>query len=247
MGLSIVELGMRIEDEFRITIPDEVYGDLKTVGDLHRWVFEQTAAEAVSTDGFCLHPAAFVRIRRALVNVMGVPRGSMRLQTPLSQVIPVTGRIERWMALQRAAGVRFPELRFRKSLARLRATTFLVVLAGLLCWLPFVADPTIAAILAVAPATMVAGMIFLVINDHYFAAFQNQFPEDVQTVADLTVHIANTQRNTLLFSLKQVELNDSERSEVIWQKVKHIVSDVLDRPEADIIPSARFIEDLGAD
>ena len=40
MGLDLVELEMAIEDEFGIAIPDERFGDCRTVGDLSRIVHE---------------------------------------------------------------------------------------------------------------------------------------------------------------------------------------------------------------
>jgi acyl carrier protein len=41
-SLDIVELVMEFEDEFKITIPDEDYEKIKTVGDAVRYIQEKT-------------------------------------------------------------------------------------------------------------------------------------------------------------------------------------------------------------
>ena len=43
-SLDLVELVMKLEDEFKITIPDDVAGQMKTVGDVVRFLIATPAA-----------------------------------------------------------------------------------------------------------------------------------------------------------------------------------------------------------
>ena len=63
MGLDAVELVMRTEDEFSITLSDEEAAAAVTVGDLYRTVL----AKLDVTPG-CLTSKAFYNTRRAIVD-----------------------------------------------------------------------------------------------------------------------------------------------------------------------------------
>ena len=76
MGLDAVEIVMRTEDEFSISISDDEAGAAATVGDLYRVVL----AKLDVTPG-CLTSKAFYTTRRALVGSLGVPRRSIRPST----------------------------------------------------------------------------------------------------------------------------------------------------------------------
>lgn len=91
MELDGVELILRIEDEFSISISDEEAGAARTVGDLCTLV---TGKLDGSTS--CAASKAFYRTRRAIVDTLELPRRSVRPSTWLEPLLPQPTRIKRW-------------------------------------------------------------------------------------------------------------------------------------------------------
>lgn len=68
MGLELVHVKMEIEDGFGVTIPDDSYADMTTVGRLCDWLIAETGkrSERLSRD------EAFDRVRRVVCEVSGL-------------------------------------------------------------------------------------------------------------------------------------------------------------------------------
>ena len=84
MGLETVEILMEIEDEFDISIPDELASNSLTVGDTHRVVVDMLVAKgAVRSPG--LEADAWQRLVKIVTEHMRMNPGSVR---PESRWIP---------------------------------------------------------------------------------------------------------------------------------------------------------------
>lgn len=87
MGLEIVELGIRVEEEFGVTIEDADYERLKTVQDLQRYV--EWKLGAIASNGWPTYDTAlvraFCRLRREIVRQTGIPRTRLRPSTRLAE------------------------------------------------------------------------------------------------------------------------------------------------------------------
>ncbi len=86
MGLDGVELVMEFEDEFGVTIEDEVAGSLQTIGDVARYVTWQMRSKWPRVS--CPTAKSFYEIRRLLLEKLPVRRRDIRPSTRLNDLIP---------------------------------------------------------------------------------------------------------------------------------------------------------------
>ncbi|HEX8915209.1 MAG TPA: hypothetical protein VF796_22850 [Humisphaera sp.] len=110
-----IELVMKIEDEFRLTISDEDAERLQTVGETVDYLLAR--ARYAVRDGIpvCHSARAFYTLRRGLVTTFGAARGSVRPETPLGRLLPGEGVPRRaWNRVAVAAGMRPEPFRFSK-------------------------------------------------------------------------------------------------------------------------------------
>ena len=90
MGLDGVELVMEFEDEFDVTIEDEVAGSLQTIGDVARYVTWQRRSKWPKVP--CPTTKSFYEIRRLLCEKLPVKRREIRPSTKLDDLIPRRSR-----------------------------------------------------------------------------------------------------------------------------------------------------------
>jgi acyl carrier protein len=109
MGLDTVELVMKVEEAFGLTIPDQDAEKIQTVGDLYHYVQAELGGPPMATPG-CLSAAAFYRLRRQLMGRFRVERRRIRPGSALDDLVPKARRREAWRQLGEAVGWRLPEL-----------------------------------------------------------------------------------------------------------------------------------------
>lgn len=102
MGLDTVELVMAIEERFDIEIPDKEASEMRTVGDMQRFILSTLN---VSDEKTCMTQQAFHLIRRTAMSAFGVSRGTLRPDTLLDSFIPKEHRFEDWVRFQSSLGV----------------------------------------------------------------------------------------------------------------------------------------------
>ncbi len=100
MGLDLVELAMRVESEFRLTMTDAEAGPLCTAGDIHRFVCQRVGCRPAR----CLSQRAFQAVRRVLM-AQGMARQDITLERNLDP------RALDWKALERDLGQRLTPMR----------------------------------------------------------------------------------------------------------------------------------------
>src|ERR1019366_5759458 len=131
MGLDAVEIVMRTEDEFSITISDDEAAAAATVGALYRIVLGKLDV----TPG-CLTSKAFYMTRRALVDALGIPRRAIRPSTKLSPLLPDETRRKQWEQIHHDLGLAMPGLRIPGELKQgiyMRAFFLASALASVAC------------------------------------------------------------------------------------------------------------------
>lgn len=104
MGLELVELAMSFEDAFGCELPDEAARQLRTLGDVHRYLLPR--AEAVSTGKRCAAQMAFHRLRCALEGV--VPRSAFHPDAPLARLRTPDAWAADWRGLSARAVLHLP-------------------------------------------------------------------------------------------------------------------------------------------
>src|SRR4051812_19825856 len=91
VGLDFVELVMTIEDEFDLRIPDELATGLTTVGKTVAWVLTELRKRPFKPSP-CASSRCFYQLREALVTRLGALRRSVRLETPIEQLVDLNQR-----------------------------------------------------------------------------------------------------------------------------------------------------------
>jgi acyl carrier protein len=91
MGLDGVEIVIKVEDAFSITIEDDEAGKIATPGQLIDLVLSKVGR---TVDEACLTKLAFHRVRAALMRRMGVSRNKIRPDILLGSLFPRSTRRE---------------------------------------------------------------------------------------------------------------------------------------------------------
>jgi hypothetical protein len=101
MGLETVELVIRFEEAFGITISDEVATCMTTPRAVTDYIATQVATAERSA---CLSQQAFYFLRRGFSNHLHLPRAQFRSDAPLQALIPKENRKNLWRQLQTEMG-----------------------------------------------------------------------------------------------------------------------------------------------
>ena len=97
MGLETVELVIRFEEAFGITISDEAASRLTTPREATDFIATQVA---VADGNACLSQQAFYFLRRGFSNSLQLPRSAFRSDVAMQRLIPKQNRIHVWGQLQ---------------------------------------------------------------------------------------------------------------------------------------------------
>jgi acyl carrier protein len=239
MGLDSVELVMRTEDEFSITISDDEAAAARTVGDLYRAVL----AKLDVTPG-CLTSKAFYKTRRALVDALGIPRRSIRPSTRLSPLLPHETRRKQWELIRNSIGLSVPGLRIHGDLKQdiyKRTFFFGSLLAILVCiiglslgWRGLIVFP-LACVLWIALA--IASMP--IVQRLSSARLATELPAD--TAGELAQIVLSLNQDQFEPALTTAELTNED----VWRRLVDIICDQLQVDRDEVVPNARFVDDLG--
>lgn len=109
MGLDTVELVMKVEETFDLTIPDEEAEKILTLGDLYRFVLDRLEQPADGPSR-CLSAQTFYRLRRHLMGGFRVERRRIRPASELAELFPEASRRADWSRLGASMGWELPPL-----------------------------------------------------------------------------------------------------------------------------------------
>jgi hypothetical protein len=101
MGLEAVEIVLEWEDVFGIAIPDAAAAVMVTPRHAIDWIAGRLDARPSST---CRTRRAFHRIRAALRDELGIPRGAIRPAARMDDLLPEGVAAERWAAVRERIG-----------------------------------------------------------------------------------------------------------------------------------------------
>jgi acyl carrier protein len=244
VGLDSVEIAMKTEDEFSITLTDDEAGTVRTVDDLYKLVLSK-----LDLTPSCLSSKAFYRTRQALTACIQVPRRSIRPSSDLESLLPESTRRQKWQEIAKCIDLEVPRLqyparwrqRFFRFGALISALTVLAsstlasrgfpnVLSGLALWVPAFAAWVI---------------LFALINSvlqRYATRLQTELP--CQTAGDLSRLVLTS--NYEHFSPTATQ-NTTTSKEYVWKQLVDIICDQLQIAPEEVEPRAKFVEDLGVD
>jgi hypothetical protein len=243
MGLDSVEIVLRIEETFGVDLPDDAISSIRTVGELYTLLLSKL-------DGgyACLSSRAFYRVRRAMMEVLGVKRQLIRPSTELEHILPRNSRIPDWKRIQKQSGLRFPALMHPRWF-HWTAFGICISIYLLFCLVtaPILFEPiapvsalrAIAFPWAVAVACIPFGMLLL-----RFATPFLDYELPVATAGELA-------RRVLSQNYAQVSRDalKAERPDIneVWRILQDIFVDQLQIDREKVVPEANILYDLGCE
>ncbi|HWT65041.1 MAG TPA: hypothetical protein VN151_02920 [Terracidiphilus sp.] len=242
MGLDAVEIVLRTEDEFSIVLEDEETAATRTV----REFYELVLSKLDTTPG-CASSQAFYRTRRALIECLGISRRSVRPGTRLEAILPVERRSSIWEQIESAATLTLPRLQYtttwkgRFLWAGLFTASAMVIL-GVFAAIWFGAGIT-GSVVSFGVCAVLWVVIFGVTDAALLkrASFlRTELP--CSTVGDLSLMVLTL--NQPRFDAA-AEKHQKLTREDVWLRVVHIIADQQGLDPDEIVPDARFVEDLG--
>lgn len=235
MGLDGVELVMECEDEFGISIPDAEASHVRTVADLHGVIMRLRGERRREPVRGCRSAAVFYRARRALVG-RGVARERVRPGVTLRELMPRRRDVRRrYESLRSVLAGAMPRAE-RSPIGQAGMESALAVLACVAgasaAWAWTAVGPWAGAGVGAASAVaMLAAWGWL---DSWVCT---RVPVLDATVGELV------RDQVAAVSGWGAELEAAE----VFARLRAIVSEQLGVPIADVVPGARFVEDLRMD
>ena len=232
MGLDLVELVMEVEDTFAISIPDEVSTKLDTVGKLYDYIL---ASRFDGKEKGCLSNITFYKLRHALMSVLRIARGDVRLSSALNALIP-SHRRQTWAELQRSLGLRLPEL-MRPLWVTVLATA-LGVIATIVAFVILVARSgfPIAVVSILFVAVLVRAILYQATKP-----LAREFWPEFATVGGLTKAVLRRNYGAISDEAQRANADD------VWETLRAVIVDQLGVRPDDVTKEANFVTDLRAD
>jgi acyl carrier protein len=220
MGLDTVELVLATEEEFQIIITNDEAEKLTTTDKLTDLVYSKLRH---TNDKVCPSMRGFYTVRKAIINILGVPRNKIELSTKLESILHKNKRKSKWgkllTTISNEQSVHAPLERPRW----LKNTILIVVVSALLLFLFKIEFFMLSLIFA--------GLIWIVLL-FITLPLKNELPANFREVKDLIAIVASLDN-------KKWDRDD------VYQSVLKLVCFQTGLKEADIQPDSHFIDDLG--
>jgi acyl carrier protein len=222
LGIDFFEIVLEVEDKFGITIRDAEAQNVRTVGDLLTVINSRMAGAATA----CPSLTAFLQVRRVTRDFLSQSTLRLRPTTSIASIIPVRRRREFWRAFGKLSGSTPPALR-RPGPLRILLTAVASIALVLGFGTAFI-DP------AILPLGVISALGFIL------ALYLLTSPMCVEPPAKLTTFGDLSRR---LVGLTTATRPIASADEVL-SGVRKIVVDALGVEPEEVVPEARFIEDL---
>ena len=229
MGMDGVEIVMDVEDHFGISIQDSEAGQIHAVGDLVSLVRARISA---AQREYCPTLPAFITLRKVTRTVCGDETLRCRPQDAVASILNPRQCRELWTRLSDLLGTPPNSLRRPRLLRRLLAA----ISIGLLL-LALVS--AIAINLEILPLTIVVAACAIACLHYLTVRFRCVPPDGWATFGEITSKLVGISVATKMTHLR----TDDE----ILNELRPLLVNVLGVDAAVIVPSARFVEDLGMD
>ena len=229
MGVDFLDMDFRIQKEFGISIPVRDIEKIATVADLHNYLEDHMTAVWP-----CPHIPAFSRLTKGLVETTALSESEIDLETDLNRIIPENDRASWWNRLEYVTNLKLPELR---KLERGVVTGCLVFLIGNLTFV------VLATALIPLMSSFVFAEILVILSAIFCGKLQTQIDAEktpalpVSDMRELTKVVASMNRPQLVSVV-------STHYEEIWPRLVDLIVDVSGVDEEEVVPAARFVEDL---
>lgn len=243
MGLDSVELIMRAEEEFNITIEDSEAERVRTVGDFYQLILNK-----LDLTPDCQTSKAFFQTRRALVETLGVPRRSIHPATSLEPLFPFEQRRELWDRVTHSIALEFPQLKHTRTWRGrfITAGFVLATVTVLTCWtmafrLWGVGGGTVSFF-----AAFVGWVVLFGVTDRSLIRWTPFLRDEIPVTNAGELSRVVMGMNPSRFTSSQ-ENGKRFSKDFVWTKLVEIFCDQLQVEPDEVVPGASIVEDLGVD
>ena len=227
MGLDSVEIVMDVEDHFGITIQDAETEHVRTVADLVALIQGRISA---ANEVYCPSLPAFLKLRTTVRGAIGDEVFRIRPRQRIADRLSAPQRLQLWKRLPEMLGSPPRDL-CRPLLLRQMLCALVVVLLGSALLVGVAID------IRSLPATIaIAGFCTFLLHI-VTVPFRTVPPTEWVTFGDVTAKIVGVTSAT-----KQRQPRSADD---ILCKLRPLIVDVLGVDGDEVVPGARFIEDLG--
>lgn len=236
MGLDLVELAIRTEESFGITIDDRDAEQITTVGGLYRYVLKQLEAKGPSSSP-CKSAAVFYRLRRALGQSFGIERERVRPTTEIEDFLAQANRRSTWLRLRDQLGLELPGLVYPEWFGLFMIFALLLAFVTVLASFTPTVPPEVAPWAVLSSFSLLAMVLILGRMD----AIAMSLPDDCQSVRGLVTRIVALNYGNLMASDRHWNADE------VWDAVRNLVSEVAGVRTDSLTDSTSFVSDLGLD
>jgi acyl carrier protein len=218
---------MEVEDEFGISIPDSAASEISTVSDLVDLCFSRVEAIGSSP---CVTLTSFLALRTLVREVAGSPELIVRPRYGINETIGRAERQKLWL--------RLPELMetvpqaLRRPIWLRRALVSSVIGFFILTFFALPPLPEIFVLNFLATSAYAIAVFLATLR------FRTDAPKKLETFEDIARKIAGL----------TIAVNTSAETTYsqVFETAKRIIVETLGVDETEVVPTARFVEDLGA-
>ena len=251
MGLDFVDLKLRVEQSFGVTLEPEDYGGIprpggswaepKTkVGDLLEIVLRKRRQLAREGDAASLRELAIADVRRALVAILQRSDAAIEPEDGLAGLLDKRRRRAVWRELRRRLGKRLPTLEWDVLSERVVWWSCCLVLtaaaaAAGVYWAVIEAESTVSlvfSIVVVSACAFMPGAIGATLFVSLPWWLRRRLPPHVVSVADLGAAVLALNRD------RYVQQHGDPGDEDVWPSLRILVADVLGVPVERVTPEA---------
>jgi acyl carrier protein/energy-converting hydrogenase Eha subunit A len=243
MGLDAVELILRAEEEFNITIEDSEAERVRTVGDFYQLILTK-----LDLTPDCQTSKAFFQTRRALVETLDIPKRSIRPTTELEPLFPIEQRRYLWGGLAHSIALELPQLKHTRAW-RSRFITAALVLATVIvlaCWLIVFRLWGVGGGIISFLAAFVGWVVLIGVTDtsliRWTPFLRDEIP--VSNAGELARVVMGMNPSCFRSS---PENGKRFSKDYVWTKLVEIFCDQLQVKPDEVVPGASIAEDLGVD
>ena len=224
MGLEVLDIVIRTEDAFGVTIPDKDASELLTVGSLYDYVIARMRDRDAKK---CLSILMFYRLRSVITGLFNIPRNQVTRDAAVETLIPSVNRQQLWRNLKEQMALDVPPLERTYMLSTILGIMTVVIL--------------FSGMFINIGVGIAAAAIFLFIALQVTNRFATSVPKSCSTIDGFVRKIT---------AINFAKLSEQERGwsdDDVWNTIKYIVVDslVIISPD-DVTKDARFVDDLGA-
>ena len=251
MGLDLLDIAYRIENEFELKIdPSDLEqiarnGDI-TVGALFELILAKLHYRERVQKSVQVNFEFWREMRATIRAATGIPVDSIELGVPLATLFPKPSRAALWSELQSECPYIVPPLEYPTLVKYLGFALALTMLAiEFFQWWRFAAIAWLGPVLWIVALLILGETYFRIVT--ILRPWRNAFPAGLKTVKDLC-------RSVLKWNFQAVCQGDriasakmplDDRCLIAWEKLTKILVDALGVAPSDITFRARLAGDLG--